>query len=419
MNAPRLGLARRFSPIVKGDTPFCESLFRGGQSSHGRSGPERVRIGFTLIELLVVIAVIGVLTGLLLPALNFAHESSRSTNCLSNLRQFGVGLAIHAEQRKGYFCTGAFDWQRDGAVTEIGWVADLNSLSIPTGKMLCPSNPARVSETFNDLLALDASHLDSCVDRLGQPPQALPDGTKTVNPCYRIVKSQLEAASEERRVLVQEEIIKPHFNTNYTASWILVRSRPRLDRGGNVASHRKGCPNSLLSRTATGGPLHQSFLDSSRVPSSTVPFLGCGATTGTLQQTLGDFPEGTFVSQTFTPGPLRKGHGREPLVRRWDVTRGPRRLVGCVEKTNAAKLPRLCAGASRAQQHSDGGRKCAVIRRSRWRWATQQWVSERCRWVSIGNGGSVTRGDLQRSDAGLAVAMVNWNPCNVVALFLI
>ena len=62
----------------------------------------RIRAGFTLVELLVVLGIIGVLMGLLIPAVMNARERSRMAQCMNNTRQLGAAAIMYESKRGEY-----------------------------------------------------------------------------------------------------------------------------------------------------------------------------------------------------------------------------------------------------------------------------------------------------------------------------
>lgn len=231
------------------------------------------RKGFTLVEMLVVITIIGILAALLMPALNRAREAARNAQCKSNLRQFGVGLHLHADKDPmTRYCTGAYDFRRDGCPDTWGWVADLVNMGTATpGKMMDPTNVLRSLEKYNDLYGKDTT----------DAKDGVPDATRLADGACGTGGGfdGTTISTPERAAFVAQALFDKGYNTNYVASWFLVRGSVKFD--GTAASiTAKADTDTSLSYKGLGlttGPLTRRMTDNSVIPANNIPLLGCGA----------------------------------------------------------------------------------------------------------------------------------------------
>jgi type II secretory pathway pseudopilin PulG len=91
------------------------------------------RAGGTLFDVLVVIAIIAILAAMLLPALAKAKERAKRVNCLSNLKQMGLGNFMYAQDNNGNLAGASRSYYDDN----LNWMFQNYAKSL--GVFICPS----------------------------------------------------------------------------------------------------------------------------------------------------------------------------------------------------------------------------------------------------------------------------------------
>lgn len=109
-----------------GGFQLSRELRRSQRPQSARRAP-----GFTLIELLVVIAISGILSALLLPALNRAKATALRADCVSNLRQIGLATQMYADENSGYGFKYSNGNTNGGTLYWFGWI---QGTSVPEGQ---------------------------------------------------------------------------------------------------------------------------------------------------------------------------------------------------------------------------------------------------------------------------------------------
>jgi hypothetical protein len=252
------------------------------------------------------------------------------------------------------YCTGAHDWIRDGAMDEVGWVADLvNSGNAIPADMLCPSNPGKASEKVNDLLGSESSEGNY-------------GNNFILAGRYTPILDTITPGSTARAAFVGSAFIDRGYNTNYAAGYHLVRGMPKTSSSGAgtyvADSHTyingvqgvppNSFPNRFREVGGTSGPLQSNMIDSGRLAASTIGILGDAGPgdidEAILQQTIPSakvtLPTGMLLTEAFNDGPhqydipqqrLRRLQQGANLADQVACERGEATMVPCASILNA------------------------------------------------------------------------------------
>ena len=213
-----------------------------------------------------------------------------------------------------HFVPEVFDLERDGVPTEIGWVHDLVGRSVLVGEMSCPSNSVKLSKAVDQLMSMpltggSGAFDDTCVNRLGSDSYTASTGDVVRN-VGRVIAEDMLMPGSSREAIVQKKMLDRAYNTNFAATWFMVRGGLNLDNDGGLEETVPGCGDDGRGTNTTLGPLTTKALDSGKAPASTVPMLCDSSASGRLQHDFGDYPKGSFYVTPMVGRPVVCKYGQ-------------------------------------------------------------------------------------------------------------
>ena len=241
------------------------------------------RAGFTLTELLVVISIIGVLVGLLMPAVQAARESARRTHCTNNMRQLGLAVLNYSSSKQRLPSTirpsGLTDLPRIAGLTEILPQLDDKVAFYKYDRSVNwnhPNNREVVSYVVSAFICPSAPH----ANRLDGLPEANPwtptiaaptDYSPTLNVAQRLKDAGLvdEAGDGMMPKNRLAKVSDVHDGMQHTIMYAESAGRPFLYRKGKLVNGDLG-----LARVNGGGwarPASDFSVDGASIDGTTLP----------------------------------------------------------------------------------------------------------------------------------------------------
>lgn len=202
------------------------------------------KTGFTLVELLVVIAIIGVMVGLLLPAVQAAREAARRMSCGNNIKQLALAFHNYHDTHKvfpafQYHVVGASSWHGHGALVQI----------LPFIEQAAMFDQVRFYEAFdsthNNALARNRIPAFLCPSDISYPDSNFGGNNYAVSGGARVDFYTEDSPNQASGPFARRHATKMADMTDGTSNVVMLAELIKGDNSGSSLEKRRDFTNNL------------------------------------------------------------------------------------------------------------------------------------------------------------------------------